>query len=204
MNILILNCHQHYAFSEGKLSQTLVERMKVQLEAMGHAVRTVATSGEFAVETEVANHQWADTVILQIPVNWMGIPWSAKRYMDEVYTAGTAGAFCNNDGRTSEAPKKNYGNGGTLTGKTYMLSLTFNAPSEAFDDPSEYLFQGKSVDDLFFPQHMNFRFFGMTGLPTFACYDVLKNPEIEQDFERLSTHLNAVFEKNSVTDKELV
>jgi modulator of drug activity B len=41
-----------------------------------------------------------------------------------------------------------------------MLSLTFNAPKEAFDGPDQYLFQGRSVDDLLLPMHMNFRFFG--------------------------------------------
>jgi modulator of drug activity B len=74
-----------------------------------------------------------------------------------------------------------------------MLSLTFNAPKEAFDDESEYLFQGKSVDDLFFPMHMNLRFFGMTPLPTFASFDVMKNADIENDFQRFSTHIQKTF-----------
>ncbi len=63
-----------------------------------------------------------------------------------------------------------------------MLSLTFN-------DESEYLFQGKSVDDLFFPMHMNFRFFGMEALPTFAFYDVMKNANVEDDFKRFRAHI---------------
>ena len=105
--------------------------------------------------------------------------------MDEVYTAGMFGKLCNNDGRSKEEPKKNYGAGGVLTNSKYMLSLTFNAPKESFNDEGEYLFQGKSVDDLFFPQHMNFRFFGMKPLPTFVCYDVMKNADIEDDFKRL-------------------
>ena len=52
---------------------------------------------------------------------------------------------------TRSDPGSQYGAGGTLEGKKYMLSLTFNAPREAFDDPNQYLFQGKGVDDLFFP-----------------------------------------------------
>ena len=74
-----------------------------------------------------------------------------------------------------------------------MLSLTFNAPKQAFDNPSEYLFQGKSVDDLMFPMHMNFRFFGIEALPTFTCFDVMKNPNIEDDFTRFEHHLNTHF-----------
>jgi modulator of drug activity B len=113
--------------------------------------------------------------------------------MDEVYTAGMGGQLCNGDGRTEAAPKANYGAGGTLTGKQYMLSLTFNAPQESFNDPNEYLFQGKSVDDLWFPMHMNFRFFGMTALPTFACFDVMKNPDIETDLQRFAIHIDQHF-----------
>jgi modulator of drug activity B len=143
------------------------------------------------VEQELENHQWADIILLQTPVNWMGVPWVFKKYMDEVYTAGMGGALCNGDGRTEEAPKANYGNGGTLQGKKYLLSLTFNAPEEAFNNPEEYLFRGASVDDLLFPMHMNFRFFGMEALNTFACYDVMKNPQVESDFQRFRTHLGA-------------
>jgi modulator of drug activity B len=113
--------------------------------------------------------------------------------MDEVYTAGMGGDLCVGDGRTEQEPKKNYGAGGTLTGKKYMLSLTFNAPKEAFDDKDEYLFQGKGVDDLFFPMHMNFRFFGMEPLETFVCYDVMKNADVENDFKRFADHIEAIF-----------
>ena len=88
---------------------------------------------------------------------------------------------------------RQYGSGGTLAGKKYLLSLTFNAPKEAFDDADQYLFQGKSVDDLFFPMHMNFRFFGMEPMETFACHDVMKNPDIENDFARFDAHLNKHF-----------
>ena len=74
-----------------------------------------------------------------------------------------------------------------------MLSLTFNAPEEAFNDHAEYLFQGKSVDDLFFPMHMNFRFFGMEPIPTFACYDVMKNAQPEKYFEQFASHLSRYY-----------
>ena len=73
-----------------------------------------------------------------------------------------------------------------------MLSLTFNAPKESFDDTADF-FEGKSVDDLFFPQHMNFKFFGMSELPTFSCFDVMKNAEIEIDLLRFDAHLKSVF-----------
>ncbi|QSP93935.1 NAD(P)H-dependent oxidoreductase [Marinobacter salinisoli] len=192
-NILIINAHHKYPFAEGRLNATLTQMASEILTAKGHSTRVVEVDAGWDVNTELDNHQWADIILLQSPVNWMGVPWTFKKYMDEIYTAGMGGALCNGDGRHEEAPKKNYGAGGTLTGKRYMLSLTFNAPEEAFNDDNEYLFQGKGVDDLFFPMHMNFRFFGMQAMPTFACYDVMKNAEPERDFERFLAHLNENF-----------
>ena len=192
-NVLLINAHQAYPFSEGRLNATLAERAQALLEARGYTVRTTTMRDEYDVQEEVDKHVWADVVLLQTPVNWMGVPWSFKKYMDLVYTAGMDGRLCAGDGRTSDAPKKNYGMGGTLGDTRYLMSLTFNAPAEAFGDPSEPFFGGKSVDDLFWPMHLNFQFFGMQPLPTFACYDVMKNPAIEADFERFEAHLNEHF-----------
>lgn len=191
-NILIINGHQYYPFSEGKLNGTLVEKAVSMLEAKGHKTRVVTISDDISVEKELENHQWADIVILQTPVNWMGVTWSFKRYMDEVYTAGMGGALCVGDGRAESAPKKNYGMGGSLTNTKYMMSLTFNAPEEAFNDKNEF-FNGKSIDDLFFPMHMNFKFFGMKPMETFACFDVMKNANIENDLKRFEAHVNKHF-----------
>ena len=191
-NVLIINGHQYYPFSEGKLNGTLVDKAVNLLQAKGHQTRVVTMKEQIDVEAELENHQWADYVILQTPVNWMGVTWSFKKYMDEVYTAGMGGALCHGDGRHQDTPKKDYGKGGTLINTKYMMSLTFNAPEEAFNDASEF-FDGKSVDDLMFPMHMNFKFFGMQAMPTFACYDVMKNAEVEKDLIRFESHINAHF-----------
>jgi modulator of drug activity B len=55
------------------------------------------------------------------------------------------------------------------------------------------LFEGKSVDDLLFPMHANFRFFGLEALPTFAAFDVMKNADIENDLTRFTDHINSHF-----------
>ncbi|GKW52772.1 flavodoxin family protein [Pseudoalteromonas shioyasakiensis] len=191
-NILILNAHHYYPFSEGKLNAALIEKADAFFQAKGYQTRVVNTQDEFDVETELENHQWADIVFLQSPINWMGMTWSFKKYMDEVYTAGMGGALCHGDGRHQDNPKANYGTGGTLNNTQYMMSLTLNAPAESFADATDF-FEGKSVDDLVFPMHMNFKFFGMQGLPTFACYDVMKNADIDSDFARFEKHLNDNF-----------
>lgn len=194
-NALIINTHHPYPFSEGKLNAELVRRIDRNLKEKGFETEHTATSEGWDDEHELQLHEWADVIIVQAPVNWMSVPWPMKKYMDDVYSAGLGGRLCNTDGRTEEAPKDNYGTGGVLHGKKYMLSLTFNAPKEAFDDPSQYLFQGKSVDDLLFPVHTNFRFFAMEALPTFSCFDVMKNPTIEDDFLRLEAHLDQHFKR---------
>ena len=192
-NILIINAHEYYPFSEGRLNNALAARAVSNLTDKGYDVQTTTMKDGYDVNTEVQKHQWADAVILQTPVNWIGVPWSFKKYMDFVYSAGMSGALCDGDGRTRSDLSRQYGSGGTLVGKKCLISLTFNAPKEAFNDTNQYLFQGKSVDDLLFPMHMNFRFFGMEPMETFACHDVMKNPDIENDFARFDAHLNKHF-----------
>ncbi|HDM8054857.1 MULTISPECIES: NAD(P)H-dependent oxidoreductase [Vibrio] len=192
-NVLIINAHEPSPYSEGRLNASLVDKAQTLLQAKDHEVRVVTMQDEINVEEQLAHFEWADRVIIQSPINWMSVPWSFKKYMDDVFTAGMGGALCAFDGRSAEDPKKNYGTGGTQTNSKYMLSLTFNAPKESFDDENEYLFQGKSVDDLMLHMHANFRFFDMGALPTFACYDVMKNGDIENDFARFEAHINENF-----------
>ena len=87
-NILIINAHEPSPFSEGKLNAALVEKARTTLESKGHEVRVVTMQDEIVVDEQLAHFEWADRVILQSPVNWMTIPWSFKKYMDDVFTAG--------------------------------------------------------------------------------------------------------------------
>ncbi len=192
-NVFLINAHEEYEFAKGRLNASMVDIARQHLSAAGYETRLTTMKDDWSVDQEIENHQWADAVLLQSPVNWMGVPWSFKKYMDFVYSFGMDGRLCSGDGRTRSDPTKQYGSGGTLGGKRYMLSLTFNAPRESFNDPAQMFFAGKSPDDLFWPMHLNFAFFGMEPLPTFACYDVMKNPQVEQDFERYRAHLAEYF-----------
>ncbi|WP_066803785.1 NAD(P)H-dependent oxidoreductase [Moraxella oblonga] len=191
-NILIINAHQPYDFSKGELTKSLIDVATKSLQNKGLIVKHSKVT-DYAVADELEKWQWADAVILQFPSNWMMIPWLAKKYMDDVFTAGMGGILCNTDGRSSVNPSINYGTGGKMHGKKYMLSATFNAPKNTFDNAQEYLFAGKGLDDLFFPIHCNFKFFAMEQLPTFACFDVIKNPTIEQDLKDFESHINRYF-----------
>ncbi|GAA5525805.1 NADPH:quinone oxidoreductase MdaB [Microbulbifer aestuariivivens] len=193
MNLFIINAHHYYPFSEGKLNSALVNIARQEAESLGHQVQVTTTQESYDIDRELARHQWADLVLLQSPVNWMEVPWTFKKYMDEVYTAGMSGQLCEGDGRHRDQPERQYGTGGVLGNKHYMLSLTLNAPREAFDDPRQLLFQGRGIDDLFLPIHINFRFFAMKALKTFACFDVMKNPDTENDKARYRQHLREQF-----------
>ena len=191
--VFLINAHEEYEFSKGELNRSLTEIATKQLQSAGYETRTVSMKDEWEVETEIENHLWADAVILQTPVNWMGVPWSFKKYMDFVYSFGMDGGLCAGDGRTRSDPAKQYGTGGTLTGKKYMLSLTFNAPANCFNDPKQLFFEGKSPDDLFWPMHLNFRFFDMQPMETFVCYDVMKTPDVDNDLAKFRAHIQANF-----------
>lgn len=83
----------------------------------------------YNIDEEVQKHVWADIIILQSLVYWFATPWIYKKYADEIFTAGLVQQnLIIDDGRTREDPHKQYGTGGKMQGKKYMLSLTWNAP----------------------------------------------------------------------------
>lgn len=191
-NILIVNGHQPFPSSPGKLNAAFAGRAKAFFEDLGWHTRMVRTSVPWEIEEEVENQLWADLILLQFPLNSMGPPWSLKRYLDEVYTAGMDGRLARGDGRTRSDPSRQYGSGGRMQGRHFMLSITTNAPRSAFGDPDQFLFAGRSPDDLLAPLHINFAFFGLAHAATFAAHDVNKAPRLEEDFERFEQTLREV------------
>jgi len=191
--VLIINTHHPYESSPGRLNAAVAAAMERSLLEKGWQVKTTRVADGFQAGEEADKHLWADVVILQGPVNWMGFPWSFKKYQDEVYGELGGGRLYDGDGRHHDQPGSQYGSGGLGQDKKYMLSLTYNAPREAFDDTSQYLLRGGGVDDMFLPAHLCFRFMGMKPIETFVCYDVHKNPDTENDFRRLEEHLDRHF-----------
>ena len=186
--VFIINGHQKYPFSEGRLNASLADRAEKFFVAKGYEVSKTNTEDNYVAEEEITKFSSADLIFFQTPLNWMGVSWSFKKYIDEVFSMGMMGSMSDGDGRSRENPKKNYGLGGKLKGK-YMMSVTANAPKEAFNNPQETFFGGMSEDDLLRPMHLNFKWFGFKPLPTFMAYDVMKNPDIENDFIRFDKHL---------------
>lgn len=192
--ILLLNGGKAFAHSHGQYNSTLHDAALAFLDRAGCDVKTTFIDGGYDVDEEVAKILWADVVIYQMPGWWMGAPWTVKRYLDEVFTAGHGSLYAN-DGRTRSDASQKYGSGGLIQGKQYMLSLTWNAPVQAFEDPRDF-FEGKGVDAVYFPFHKANEFLGMSALPTFICNDVMKVPDIERDVARYEQHLATLFARD--------
>lgn len=114
-NILIINGHQKYDSSEGKLNQTLIDNM-VRLLSEENKIKITSVQDGYTLSEEQEKFLWADVVIYQTPIYWFSVPGLLKTYMDEVYAYGIffTGAH-------------EYGSGGLLTDKKYMFSTTWNA-----------------------------------------------------------------------------
>jgi len=189
-NILLLNGGKAFAHSHGRLNDTLHGVAFELLSNAGFHTRQTKIDAGYDIETEVENIQWADLVIYQMPGWWMGAPWTVKKYVDEVFTAGHGSLYAN-DGRSRVHPERKYGSGGLLEGKHYMLSLTWNTPEEAFGDPAQF-FEGKGIDGVYFPFHKANEFLGMAPLPTYLATNVIKEPHVDETIARYRDHLAEV------------
>jgi len=193
-NVLIINAHQVWpGISTGGLNKTMFVMLKEEMQKRDFAVRETPIEQGYDIDTEVQNHVWADIIILQSPVYWFGTPWIYKKYVDEVFTAGLVQqSLLVDDGRTRQDPGRQYGSGGRMQGKKYMLSLTWNAPLEAFGNKEQNLFAGKTVDDVFVCNTANYKFCGAEILPAFSCHDVMKQADVAGDVTKLREHLDQV------------
>jgi len=93
------------------------------------------------------------------------------------------------EGATVNDVTKQYGTGGLSQGKKYLLSATWNAPKEAFNDGDQVLFEGKSDDDALINLSANYKFCGYEVLEGFHLHNVLKDPQVESDIKVLKAKL---------------
>ncbi len=187
--ILIVDCGVQIRGEGGAINHRFADTAKETLEALGHEVKLTRLQDDFDSHEEALKMVWADTMIVQTPGWWMSTPWQFKRYEDLVFTEPELYA---NDGRSRSDPSRKYGSGGRNTGKTYLISSTWNAPLEAFEDPSQF-FEGRGSDGVFFSVNKSFEFLGYKALPPFMANDVIKAPKLDEDIERWKAHLKKVF-----------
>lgn len=192
MNVFIINAHLTYpGWSEGKLNRMFTEVAKSFFEERNHKVAETLVEGGYGPEEEVEKHAAADLVILQTPVNWFGAPCIYKKYVDEVFNLGLAEkVLLEGDGRSRSDASRQYGSGGKMQGRKFMISATWNAPREAFNNPDGVLFRGKGTADLFLNISSNYKFCGYDVLPDFGAFDIFKkNSDIPQSIDAYKGHL---------------
>jgi len=193
-NALIINGYETFAgVGEGKLNASLAKYAREALENKGYQVRTSAIEEGYEVTQEHQKLLWANLIYIQTPVYWFGIPGLFKSYLDRVLMMGYGdGSTLTGDGRTPENPDKKYGSGGLLTDKKYMVCSTWNAPSEVFDNPDQFL-NGLSEDEVLTPLHKSYQFLGIQKLPSFSFHDIFSSAEVvSTQFKEFEKHLERV------------
>lgn len=198
-NIFIINGGQVFGHSGGRFNKTLAEfTIAFFKKDLDFKVRFTDINEPYDPKQEVENYKWADIIIYHTPIWWFQVPHGFKKYIDVVFTDGHQTGIYKSDGRSSVDPTINYGTGGMLHGKHYMLTTSWNAPKEAFTIPGEF-FDEKSVDDgpLFGFHRMN-AFTGMKPLESIHFHDIEKNARIQEDLQRYEEHLNKLFVETKV------
>ena len=184
MNILIVNGHEYWEKSPGRLNKALTVFAQEFYLKNGHEVTTVATDKEFEVEKEVVKFLEADLILYISPVYWMGFPARFKHYTDRVYSGGR-GKLYRHDGRVDGG---DYGSAGLLN-SSYSLITTWNAPVDAFENKEAFLFEGKSVDDVFLNFHSAQKFLGIKRRASFSFHDVIKDFDYSAAIKDFEAHL---------------
>ena len=196
-NVLIINGHQYYEnIAEGKLTAIFIDAANAFFTNNGFTVKNTVIDSEYAIQEEVDKFAWADYILFQYPVYWMGVPWITKKYIDEIFSAGQDNGMYVNDGRSRKDPTKKYGSGGLMQSKKYMLSLTYNCPTTEFDN-IEGFFDGLSLDEANIATHKTFQFCGATPLQTYSIHDIFKGDlDVTAEVEKFKTRLHQNFTNN--------
>ena len=195
--VLLINTHLTYPnWTEGTLNNAFYQVAKDFFTDKAYKILETKVEEGYDADMEVTKHLEADIIILQTPVNWFGAPWIYKKYVDEVFNSGLLSKkFLTGDGRNAEDTSKQYGTGGLMQNKKFMICATWNAPAEAFSNAEQTLMQGKSTEDLFLNITSNYRFCGVEIVENYNCFDIFRKGTelIGKDIEKYPSHLTKVF-----------
>ncbi|WP_339865628.1 NAD(P)H-dependent oxidoreductase [Paremcibacter congregatus] len=179
--ILIISGQETTGAAKGNYNRGLARAARDFL-APHFTILTTDVEDSYDPQTEIEKFKQADAVIYQYPVFWFTVPSRLKHYIDQVYAYDVFFG----------QPVDRYGSGGLMEGKKVMLSTTWNAPSDAFNDTTAF-FEGLSVEEALLPMRKTHTYCGFTELPHFSVHDIVVNPDFEADRARLEDHLQAVF-----------
>lgn len=186
--IFVINGGQHFAHSGGKFNKTLVDWDQIFFnKENGFELNITDINEPYTADEEVEKFVNADIIIYHTPIWWFGLPHKFKEYLDMVLTAGHRKGIYYSDGRKSENPDLNYGKGGSMQGKKYMLTTTWNAPETAFTLEGEFFNQTSVDNGVMFGFHRMNAFTGMEKIEGFHFHDLEKNatPERISNYQSL-------------------
>ncbi|MEJ5053873.1 NAD(P)H-dependent oxidoreductase [Sphingobacterium sp. MYb382] len=194
-NIFIINGGQTFAHSGGLFNNSLTNWTKETFEEQGFSVRVTSVNDAYDPFDEAENFKWADVIVYHTPIWWFQVPYLLKKYIDEVFTAGHNNGIYSSDGRSRRNPEINYGTGGLMQGKKYMVTSSWNAPDTAFTLPDEFFDQHTPDEGILFGFHKMNQFAGLTRIAGMHFHDLEKNatPErIENYRKAYIEHINKV------------
>jgi len=111
------------------------------------------------IQAEQEKLAWADAIVLQFPMWWLGPPAILKGWFDRVLVKGLGYGVVADDGTVLR-----YGDG-SLAGKRAMVVTTIGARPSSIGPRGVH----GGLDDLLFPlHHGTFWYTGITPLPPFA------------------------------------
>ncbi|WP_291890577.1 NAD(P)H-dependent oxidoreductase [Chryseobacterium sp.] len=184
MKALIINGHIKWPqIAEGNLNGTIFKKSKQAFNEKGYEILETVIDNGYEIPQEIEKWVNADVILFHFPINWFGMPAKTKDYIDKVLMSGYGKIYAG-DGRNSGG---NYGTGGLLKSKGIIVN-TWNAPEETFGNEGQLL-ESFSMEEFTRPFTATLQFVGIQPLPTFAFYDVFKNPNIEQELVSFEEHL---------------
>ncbi|GAB3800712.1 NAD(P)H-dependent oxidoreductase [Spirosoma humi] len=179
MRVFIINGGQRFGHSGGQFNKTLLE-MDQAFFLKGFELQVTDINEPYDLQEEVEKYVWADVVIYHFPVWWFSMPHGLKEYVDKVFTAGHRNGMFYSDGRKAENPDVGYGTGGTLQGRRYLVTTTWNAPETAFTLPGEFFNQTSVDDGVLFGFHRMNAFLSLERIDGLHFHDLEKNVTTER------------------------
>ncbi|PKK36704.1 hypothetical protein BWI96_10000 [Siphonobacter sp. SORGH_AS_0500] len=207
MKIFVINGGQHFAHSGGKFNSTLVELDKTFFTPeQGFELQITDINEDYDLLEEVQKYVWADVIIYHFPVWWFSMPYRLKEYVDKVFTAGHRKGMFYSDGRKADNPNINYGTGGTMQGRKYLVTTTWNAPETAFTLPGEFFNQTSVDDGVLFGFHRMNAFLSLERMEGIHFHDLEKNvtqERVDSYQERYHNHLKSIFHPDDKSDDQV-